>query len=161
MYFIEKSHFSKGVENMLKIYFGDMQDAIFNISIYFKNVYHDEWITDPLSKQMIEDIDKSKVLYKGVIESPVLGMIPPASLSGGVKTLILIENRPDKVFTVNNCGDNCAKWILKIAENKDVTINLRHIMDFGEENFNIYILNTNQYVHTMEELVMVAINYLK
>lgn len=145
---------------MLKIYYGDMQDVIFNTSVYFKNVYHDEWITSPLSKEMILDIDKSKVIDGGVIDSPVLGKIAPTSLSGGVKTLILIENRPDKVFNATNCGDNCAKWLLKIAEDKDVTINLRHLMDFGEGNFDIYILNNNQLVHTMEELVETAINYV-
>ncbi len=77
---------------MLNIYFGDMQDVIFNASVYFKNVYKDEWITDPLSVEMIKDIDNSKVLSDGVIDTSVLGKIPPTNLSGGVKTLILINN---------------------------------------------------------------------
>lgn len=145
---------------MLKIFFGDMQDVIFNTSVYFKNVYHDEWITSPLARKMILDVDKSKVIDGGVIDSPVLGKIPPTSLSGGVKTLILIDNRPDKVFNATNCGDNCAKWLLKIAEKKDVTINLRYLMDFGEEKFNITVLNTNKIVHTMEELMLEAIMYV-
>lgn len=145
---------------MLKIYYGEMDNVIFNTSIYFKNVYQDEWITDPLSQAMIVDVDKSKVLASGVIDSPVLGKIPPTSLSGGVKTLILIKNRPDKVFNATNCGDNCAKWLLKIAEKEDVTINLRYLMDFGHDEFDIYILNTNQIVHSMKELTTVAVNYL-
>lgn len=40
---------------------------------------------------MIEDVDKSAVLDSGVIDSPVLGKIPPVGLSGGVKTLILVK----------------------------------------------------------------------
>ncbi len=38
--------------------------------------------------QRIRDIDSSEVLGSGAIESPVMGVISPTSLSGGVKTLI-------------------------------------------------------------------------
>ena len=76
---------------MLKIYYGDMDNVIFNTSVYFKNVYQEAWITEPLAMEMIEDVDQSKVIAGGVIDSPVLGKIPPISLSGGVKTLILIS----------------------------------------------------------------------
>lgn len=141
---------------MLNIYFGDMEQAVFNTAVYFKNSYEDEWITEELSREMIKDVDKSEVLDSGVINSPVLGMIPPVNLSGGVKTLILMEHEPEKIFNASTCGDNCAKWILKIAENKDITINLRHIMDFGEGTFEIKILNTNEIVHNMEELIPIA-----
>ena len=141
---------------MLNIYFGDMEQAVFNTAVYFKNSYEDEWITEELSREMIKDVDKSEVLDSGVINSPVLGMIPPVNLSGGVKTLILMEHEPEKIFNASTCGDNCAKWILKLAENKDITINLRHIMDFGEGTFQIKILNTNEIVHNMEELIPIA-----
>lgn len=36
-----------------------------------------------------KDVDKSTVIDSGIIDSPVLGKIPPIGLSGGVKTLIL------------------------------------------------------------------------
>lgn len=120
---------------MLNIYYGDMPEAIYNPRVYFKNVYEEKWILEPLSREMIADIDHSTVLGNGVIDSPVLGKIPPVSLSGGVQTLILIEHVPDRIFNASACGDNCAKWLLKIAENKDVTINLRHLMDFGRSFF--------------------------
>lgn len=42
--------------------------------------------------------------------------------------MILIHKVPDKIFNASTCGDNCAKWIL----------------------------NTNQIVHSMEELVPIA-----
>lgn len=141
---------------MLNIFYGTMTEAIFNTSVYFKNAYEDEWITDPIAVEMIQDIDKSRVLDSAVIDSPVMGKIVPTSLSGGVKTLILIKNEPDKVFNASTCGNNCAKWILKLAEERDITINLRHLMDFGENDFTIRILNTNQIVHSMSELVPIA-----
>ena len=141
---------------MLNIYYGRMPEAIFNTAVYFKNVYEDCWITDFFAKEMILDVDKSVVLGEEVIDSPVLGKISPLGLSGGVKTLILIKNEPQNIFNASTCGDNCAKWILKIAEKQDTTINLRHLMDFGDEKFDICILNTNQIVHSMKELVPIA-----
>ena len=83
---------------MLKIYFGDMEKAIYNTEIYFKNDYDPEWLDDPVVKKMILDVDNSVVLSSRAIDSPVLGIIPPTSLSGGVKTLILILKEPEKVF---------------------------------------------------------------
>ena len=62
----------------------------------------------------------------------------------------------DKIFNASTCGDNCAKWLLKIAETEDRTINLHHLMDFGDEKFTIHIANTDQIVHSMEELVSIA-----
>lgn len=141
---------------MLSIYYGNMPEAIFNTSVYFKNAYEDDWITDPVAVQMILDVDKSVVLGSAIIDSPVLGKIPPTSLSGGVKTLILMKNEPDKIFNASTCGNNCAKWILELAKEQDITINLRHIMDFGRGEFTIRILNTNRIVHSMKELVPVA-----
>lgn len=145
---------------MLNVFYGNMPGAIYSTSVYFKNSYEDSWITDPLAREMISDIDQSIVLDNGVIDSPVLGKIPPLSLSGGVKTLILIQNERDKVFNASKCGNNCAKWILKMAEKEDITINLRHLMDFGEGDFKIRILNTDQIVHNMKELVPIAGMYV-
>lgn len=141
---------------MLKIFYGNMPEAVFNTSVYFKNAYEDSWITDPVARKMILDVDKSIVLDSSVIDSPVMGKIPPTSLSGGVKTLILMKNERDKIFNASTCGDNCAKWILRLGQTDDLTINLRHLMDFGEGSFEICILNTNQIVHSMKELVPIA-----
>ena len=145
---------------MLKIFYGDMPEAVYNTAVYFKNMYEDEWIIQPLSREMIADVDKSKVLDSAVIDSPVLGKISPLALSGGVKTLILIENVTDKVFNASTCGDNCAKWILKMAKRRDITINLRHLMNFGEKDFEIYVLNTGKTAHNMYELLLEAGEYI-
>jgi len=141
---------------MLSVYYGDMPEAIYNPALFFKNSYSDDWITDELSKEMIRDVDKSEVIGARIIDSPVLGGITPRELSGGVKTLICIYKRPDRVFNASACGDNCAKWILEIGKRQDVTINLRHLMDFGEKEFTIKVLNTDQTVHNMDELLPIA-----
>ena len=70
--------------------------------------------------------------------------------------MILVKFEKDKVFNASTCGDNCAKWLLEIAKEEDRTINLRHLMNFGNKPFKIRILNTDQIVHSMEELVPIA-----
>ena len=141
---------------MLNIFFGDRKEAVYNTAAYFKFDYEDSWIIDPFVKEIIRDVDKSTVLDSGVIDSPVLGKIPPTGLSGGVKTLILVKFGVEKVFNASTCGDNCAKWLLKMAESEDRTINLHHLMNFGKDPFTIRILNTGQIVRSTEELVSVA-----
>ena len=145
---------------MLHVFLGDMPEAIYSTAVYFKNDYEDDWIVDPFVKEMVLDIDKSVVLASGVIDSPVLGKIPPTGLSGGVKTLILVKFEPNVIFNASTCGDNCAKWLLKIAEKEDRTVNLRHIMEFGKEPFEIHILNNDQIVRNMREFVLTAVDYV-
>ncbi|WP_407417421.1 DUF4869 domain-containing protein [Paratractidigestivibacter faecalis] len=143
---------------MLNVYFGDMPGAIFNTAVYFKNTYRDSWITNPLSVQMIKDVDKSDVVSESVIESPVLGSITPLALSGGVKTLMLVKFDREHVFNASTCGDNCAKWLLKIAENHKVVINLHHVMDFGKGPFKIKVLNNGKTVSNMDELLTATVD---
>lgn len=146
---------------MLNIYLGDMDGAIYHPPTYFDNRYEEEWITEPLTIKMIQDVDQSEVVGARLIQSPVLGPISTKELSGGVKTLILLAfDDNGKVFNVSVCGNNCAKWILEIGKQKDLTINLRHIMDFGNDEFTAKILNTNQVVHNMAEFVDAAVAYV-
>ena len=109
---------------------------------------------------MIKSVDRSEVLGERLIRGKALGLIPPTDLSGGVKTLLLICNMPERVFKASTCGDNCAYWILEIARRRDVTINLRHIMNFGRGRFSIKVLNAGEVAHSMAELVPMAIDRL-
>lgn len=144
---------------MLKVIFGDTPEVIYNTSLYFKNTYSPEWITAELAKKIIKDVDKSEVKSGYCIESPVLGQIPPERLSGGTKALLLMINEPEILVNASNCGDNCAKWILKIAETQDLIINLNHIMEF-DEPFEMEIVNCNKIVRNMEEMLSCAVNYI-
>lgn len=144
---------------MLHIFFGDMPEAIYNTEVYFKNTYEDEWLMDDFAAAVIKGVDKSRVLDRQLIESPVLGKIPPLMLSGGTKTLLLIKNCPDEIFNASTCGDNCAKYILQLAKTRDVTINLRHVMNFGKR-FRAHVLNDDVVVEDMEQLLLLAARYV-
>ena len=141
---------------MLNVTFGDMfntENYIYDTALYFDNVFQDKWITSDLGRAIIKDIDKSEVVSAHVIESPILGAITPTELSGGVKTLLLMAFDNSKIFNASTCGNNCAKWILKLGQDKKLVINLRHVMDFGSEDFKIKVTNTDKIVHNMSELV--------
>ena len=146
---------------MLNIYLGEMEQAIYYPPAYFDNQYEDEWITEPLSVEMIKDVDKSEVIGPHLIESPVLGPISVKEISGGVKTLILMAfDDSGRIFNASACGNNCAKWILEIGKRKDLTINLRHIMNFGKEPFEIKILNNGEMVQDLDRFIAVAAKYV-
>lgn len=150
---------------MLNIYYGNMKEAIYNTSIYFNNVYLDSWLDDEFTRKMLKSIDHATVLSGNAVDTKALGVIPVTKISGGSKTLILIYHEPDKIFNASTCGDNCAKWILKIADiydkkGIDITINLRHIMDFGDATFKARILNNGNIVNGMDELVLQAGYYV-
>lgn len=146
---------------MLHIYFGSCEEEIYQPSAYFNHQYEDEWITDELSRAMIVDVDKSVVCGPRMIESPVLGMIGPKELSGGVKTLILMAFDDTGVwFNASACGDNCADWILKIAREKDLTITLHHIMKFVNLNQKVKILNTDEIVSDFKNYAKIAMDFV-
>ncbi len=145
---------------MLKIYYGDMPDAIYNTSTYFSNVFQKEWLDDAYVRRMIKSVDKSEVIGDYLIKTKALGMISPNQLSGSVKTLILTYFKPNLVFNATTCGDSCARWFLNMSKNEDRTINLRHIVDFGDGTFNIHILNNDKIVNSMSELVQYAGHYI-
>ena len=137
---------------MLKIWYNTGIEYLNDAPAYFDNVYEDEWLEDDLVKEMIRDVDHSEVLTPHIIESPVLGAITPRELSGGVKVMILMLKDDSFIYNMSNCGNNCAKWVLKIAEKKDLTVFLRHIMRF-EGEFEIQIMNTGRIVHNRSEYV--------
>lgn len=138
---------------MLKIWYYSGVKYIEDAPSYFDNVYEDEWIEDEFVKAMIQDVDHSKVISAHIIESPILGAITPKELSGGVKVLILMLKDDSFIYNMSNCGDNCAKWILKIAEKIDLTVYLQHILRF-EGEFEIQIMNTGKIVHNPKEYVI-------
>ena len=112
------------VKVMLSIIFNrgtkDLEDTNYVCSpeIYFKYNYEEEWFEDELVKEMIQDVDGSKVLSAYAIDSPVLGFISPERLSGGVKALIIMYKEPALIVNASACGNNCAKWILEIENGR-------------------------------------------
>ena len=139
---------------MLKIYAGDMEGVVYNPSSYFDNWGSIEWLNHDLAKAIVKDVDRSTVIGPRLIDSPFLGPIGPKDLSGGTKALLCMAfDATGRIFNAVG-GDNCAKWIWKISKIKDLTINIRHIIDFSEiEDFEALILNIGKVVTSFEEYI--------
>lgn len=142
---------------MLKLWLYEPKDGskyIHSAGIFFDAEYEEEWITEDIVKDMIADVDKSTVISGRLIDSPILGPIPPTDISSGVKTLIMARNDNSRIYNLTSCGDNCAKWAIKIAEDRDVIMRLGHFMNFEDaEPFQIQILNTGVIVTTQMEFI--------
>lgn len=63
-------------------------------------------------------------------------------------------------YNATACGNNCAKWNLEIAQNKDLTISLHHSMNFGDGEYAIKISNNGVVVHNQEEWLDVVYDFL-
>ena len=151
---------ARKVINMLKIHFGELDSAEYGPS-WFKYNYKPEWLKDELVQKMIKDVDNSTYVDGLVIDSPILGPIPPERLSGGVMTLIMIYEKPELVFDATSCGQNCAKWLLEIGKLKDVTVNLEYMMTFEKyAPFEIYVVNEERIVTDPEDYFLTAAKYI-
>lgn len=125
------------------------KNYVFSPDTYFKYNFEEEWFEDKLVKEMVRDVDGSTVMSAHSIDSPVLGLIAPERLSGGVKALIIMYKEPNLIVNASACGDNCAKWILEIGRRQDITVRLGYEMEF-EEPFDIRIQNSGNVIHTYE-----------
>lgn len=145
---------------MLKIYYGKMDNAYYGPG-WFINNYEPVWFDDELVKRMIKDIDKSEYVGGELIQSTILGPIAPERLSGGLKTLISIYERPDLIFDATSCGNNCAKWLVEIGRNMDVTVNLNYLMSFENiPNFTAIIDNIDKTFLNEKEFMLASMDVL-
>ena len=129
---------------------------------YYHNQYDKSWITDDFAKRIIADIDDSEVIGEDVIKNDIFDTFSSKELSAGVKTLLLIHNQPEKIFNISNCGDNCAKYLLEMAENRDITVCLHHAMNFGN-NFAVRVINDRKrkIITDSKEFLLLAHYYLR
>lgn len=145
---------------MLRITFHENEKTVWGVDAAFQSLFKAEWLEDSLVKEMILDVDKSEVQSPYCIMSPVFGQISPYMISGGVKALILML-KTDYQIWATACGDNCAKWILRIAEEKEkqgkeLEICLEHYMDFGAKediiiDFPFFCLDTGRVEDSYEQ----------
>ena len=133
---------------MLKVLFGKrLQNTIISPSVYFDNVYSNDWFSDDKVKQIVRDIDKSELNGLCVL-SPFLGSIPVESLSGGAKGLILMLKEDNFVSDLVSYGNNCEDWILKIANEKDITVCMTgYDMQFIDKPIKAICLNDNSIIN--------------
>lgn len=133
---------------MLYVLFGErLDDTIFPTSVYFNNVYENEWFNDEDVKQIVRDIDKSELNGLCVL-SPFLGSIPVEKLSGGAKGLILMLKEDNFISDLISYGNNCEDWIIRISNKKDITVCMTGVdMTFEGKDIKAICLNDNSKIN--------------
>lgn len=118
------------------------------VSDYFDDEYEDEWFRDDYVKMLVKEIDNTSVLDDGSLYNEYLGGIVKQQLSSGVKGLILLY-KTDCRIKGERLGDNCWKYVLDIAKNKDIYISLNSIPNLPED-FSAYLENIDSIVDKRE-----------
>lgn len=126
---------------MLSIYWGVTEDCCYYIDAEFEEIIDYDWFNDPFIQEILADIDHCKIEAMRCVDldNPEI-KFPIDGLSTGSKGLILLaKDSYDSIKIWGTAfGDNCAKWILKIAEYRNITLELEHDMNFPSENFSAF-----------------------
>ena len=151
---------------MLSVLHGGIEErqelnAINNVEAYFDNNYLDEWFEDNFVKEMVLKIDKTVVISPHLMQSPILGPIPPSRLSGGVKALICYFKEDDFITDLTRMGSNCTDFLIEIARRKKITsTNSGYAFNFmkADNSFwgkepKVLCLNDMEYIESQREWI--------
>lgn len=141
---------------MLKLYFGNMKNAILSGDGYFDSIVDTEIIETEIGKKIIKTIEKGDVVSKNNIIIPVYGGISPDSLSGGTKSLLSLASDNEIVLDLACMGNNCFSSLSEVVKSskKDITVCsdiLRPLYNNGYEG-DIYVVNTGNVVSSQDAL---------
>ena len=139
---------------MLKVYFGNNEKALRSGDGYFDNWLDDDCLETEFAKEVVREIDKSELISKNLVQSPVIGAVQPKFLSGGAKSLLILRFS-DVEMNITAFGENCYPYIIKISKEKDITIcsnNAFRIFECGDLD-SILILNDGSFIHSDDELI--------
>lgn len=141
---------------MLKIYFGNMKDAILSGDGYFDSIVDTKIIVTPIGREIIKSIDKGDVVSENNIIIPVYGGIPPERLSGGTKSLLSLASDNRIILDLACMGNNCFSSLSKVVElsKEDITVcsdSLRPLYNCGYKG-NIFVINTKVVVSNQNDL---------
>lgn len=136
---------------MLNIWFdGFKHKCVTNPSKYFDIHKDKDWFNNDYVRRIIKDIDGVIAVKDEYMEEPIFGAMSPERLSSGCKALILLYIHPELNIYASRMGDNCAKYLIDMSKEKDITVTLHHAMVFPHD-FDAVILDTGKEVHTRKE----------
>lgn len=135
-----------------------IENYIYNVEGKFFRTKKKDWFNREDVKEVIKGIDNTIAVKDEYLENPKFGAISPMQLSTGCKSVILMIVQ-DKPVYATHCGDNCAKYILKAAEKKDIHIVLHHCLNFAYNldpwnvTFDAMFVDSGKITHTYREYV--------
>lgn len=136
---------------MLKIWVkGFQKGCIIDPNSFFNLHRGSGWMGREGVKEIVKEIDGLDVISGEALMDRRGVILSPDVLSSGCKSLILLYIKPDCNVYATRCGDNCAKFILDLAEKKDVVITLHHPMLFPR-SFEGVFLDNGREIHTLSD----------
>lgn len=123
---------------MLNIIFGreHCDNFILDPRIWFRKNKKPEWFEDPFVQEFLKEVDNTEVLFEEALKDYRGRGISTEMISTGCKSLCDIYFSDGIIFYGSGMGNNCIPFLIRISEQKDVTIVLEHYMDFPERYFN-------------------------
>lgn len=142
---------------MLNVWFG--HDAPFEYFKFTTGIASRNLSPDVFKKQfvrdMIKDIDNVDTDEDGRMWHPTFGAVNQSKLSNGLCALLLALEM-DLCLDMTYMGDNCVPWLVKIAENKDVTCVCNRV-PVVLVDFTFYDMRRKKYFHTGERFAAMAL----
>lgn len=133
---------------MLSIYWGVTDDCCYYIDDEYQEAVELEWLfNDPLVQNIIADIDNCS--FNGVgcvdLDNPAINFSIYELSTGSKGLILLVKDNYDSIRIWGTAfGDNCSKWLLKIAEDRDIILELEYFLQFPKDDFKAYSLHQNR-----------------
>ncbi|MDR2750535.1 MAG: DUF4869 domain-containing protein [Clostridiales bacterium] len=149
---------------MLYIWLGYCKLSTYHPDKMFQVVYDEDWFEDDLVKEIVLDLDKTTVVNHALSLNYLGDPMNTLDISGSAKCLIMMYKIPNLLITGIHMGDNCAKWIIKLAQMQDCYMTLEYDLAFhddihSKEEFYCTIMNNGFKTKTFSDYFDVYCEY--
>lgn len=152
---------------MLYAYFGKVDDSeaskrvITSIDGAFNRFVSSDWFRDGWAKEIIKVVDRSELIAWDTIISQFHGHTSVLDISGGSKTLIMMNARRDFIYNSKCIGDNCWDYLLQLSKYINIQVYISWTPQFlWKDDYEMFSLNTGYIIRDRvafeEEIVAAA-----
>lgn len=135
-------------DNILKIGYGDCDTCITAIDMEFDGLFEYDWLQNDMNKRILREIDNAIEGPLGIVDlDDPTRMFKIYDISSGAKVLMLCNMSESIKIYSSVLGDNCTPILLEIAKYRDITVYLRHLLQFPEDKFIAYSLKQSRKYH--------------
>jgi hypothetical protein len=138
-----------------------MPNEVCITDFYLEKYATEEWFQNETTRQIILDTDN--VMCNGMYDmnSKTFGQIDYTKLSTGTKNLIIGYNADNVTISATYCNDAGIQWLLRIGQQKDLTVDVYHKIKFPENiEFKAILLNDNRELNSVEDFNKAITDYL-
>lgn len=141
---VSRLELERNESHTLTVYFGkqiDFQgrkDVITRPDITYKKSFKKEWYEDPFVQEILHDIDHIPEDSGPIIPWLIDHNRYPWDICTGSKNLIMAKYLEDKPPLMQYMGDNCFPYLMRIAQQQDITVYSSRLFWFKVEDWERY-----------------------